>query len=1206
MVKKGFQTKLLAVIIIFLVGCMGIFSINFGNFFADAYVVNLGTFQELNDGYNNLIKKFGAYQSGEEIVIDKNDVMEIDGNEFVQASDLNDSIEMTTVLSTSKNSNSEELVALDDLSDEYEITETDNNYILKDYSYTNRIIVYYEGELENYNTDYYAEGLGWHFYQYETKEDAEDAYDYYSGLDYVDSVSYDEVFTSRYVWSQDISEPAYSGYYSWGVDETGIISFNAYLDAVYSELETVYVAVFDTGVNTSHELLKDRIAYNLGKNFTEDESTTQYEFEDEDGHGSHTAGIIADQTNDNVIIVPIKVLNSEGEGTWGMLIQAYEYVEEINNDANIDANIRVINMSLGIEREDHSPINIPTLNTAIRNAKNNGIMTVVAAGNSGLDTETCSPANVSDAIVVSALSKNMILAGYSNYGSTIDFCAPGSAIISANIGNSDSYIERNGTSMAAPHVTACIALLLSSPSIAAYSNDEIEQLLREQATDLGSSGWDQYYGYGCINIGNIGLDTVGEVEFSIQGGIQEQEIELTLTYETDFDYVIYYTTDGELPTVSSTQYTGPIIVDSTVRIYAIAYIYNNGEIIQKSNATYQDYYYDGIDLDLHFTIDSSGLITAYTGPLEELNIQSYIDGKFVRTIGQFAFLDSNVKNVTLPSTCITIQNYAFYNVSTLESVSGTNVTTVGNYSFANDTNLKNVNLPRLTSLGRAAFRNCTSLESVEFDLLNEIGDNAFENDIALSLVTIPNVTDIGSSAFSGCTAISSLSFVYAEEIGDGAFNNLDLDSLTLGGAVNTFGVMTNFHADTIYTALDLNETLSAYSDNVIYNGITVEDNSPEKIVLKSSSSAELNFVVGSIYLNSEFVYYVKNNNGDYIRNLTWQNIGGIIDEENNIYQIIMQVQGLSVGSYTTYFVFSDVFGNEITTKEINILVLADSTNEFALNLSGNNYQIYIDGALVDENYILYDGIEYDVEIKANSGYEVTSVTINDVEYGSSFSIQAKSDLNINVTTSEIVEREVEFSYLDGVQIEIADEKTEFNDGDVVSFTIDLDEGYELVSVTVNDVVLQANEGVYSFEVDGNMAIDIQSRLKSFDISVSFGNGGSITNSDVQIDKNSNQTVNYGESVEYILTPVNGYEISKVLVNGESVELENNTLSLENVTDNYEIVVEFRKISDGLESNEQTLLICVCVFGGLLVALILIKIGFAFARKRRLNKINKGE
>ena len=118
-------------------------------------------------------------------------------------------------------------------------------------------------------------------------------------------------------------------YKSWGAEKMGVPEYSQYLldiveaDNGYDELEEIVVAVLDTGIDTDHPWFTNRFLYDkngkiLGMDYTADDTnvnaTEEYAFEDDQGHGTHCAGIICDMTLPNVKILPIKILYADEEG----------------------------------------------------------------------------------------------------------------------------------------------------------------------------------------------------------------------------------------------------------------------------------------------------------------------------------------------------------------------------------------------------------------------------------------------------------------------------------------------------------------------------------------------------------------------------------------------------------------------------------------------------------------------------------------------------------------------------------------------------------------------------------------------------------------------------------------------------------------------------------------------------------------------------
>jgi subtilisin family serine protease len=143
----------------------------------------------------------------------------------------------------------------------------------------------------------------------------------------------------------------------------------------------------------------------------------------------------------------------------------------------------------------------------MQNALNNGVLVVVAAGNEN-KIVNC-PAAFDQAMAVGSTTSNDLRSSFSNYGSPLDIAAPGSSIYSTMIDSDPSgpgtYGYKSGTSMATPHVSGLAALIWSfAPSL---SHIQIRNIIQDTADDLGTAGWDQYFGHGRINAWNA-LETV--------------------------------------------------------------------------------------------------------------------------------------------------------------------------------------------------------------------------------------------------------------------------------------------------------------------------------------------------------------------------------------------------------------------------------------------------------------------------------------------------------------------------------------------------------------------------------------------------------------------------------------------------------------------------------------------------------------------------
>ncbi|MBI4744322.1 MAG: S8 family serine peptidase [Actinobacteria bacterium] len=266
------------------------------------------------------------------------------------------------------------------------------------------------------------------------------------------------------------------------------ISASAGWDTEIGGASPVVVAVVDTGVDLGHPDLKNKTVE--GYDFINNDTAPM----DDNGHGTHVAGIIGSETNNlegvsgvswGARIMPIKALNSSGSGTDLSVASGIRWA--------VDHGARIINLSLG------SPGSSFVLKDAIDYAYSKGAILVAAAGNNGSNGNLPEyPAAYDHVIAVSATDSLDNKAGFSNFGSYIDVAAPGVDILSTSLGGGYGY--KSGTSTATPFVSGLASLLLSRST--QLASDQIEQIIGQSADDFGTAGKDDLYGFGRINIFN--------------------------------------------------------------------------------------------------------------------------------------------------------------------------------------------------------------------------------------------------------------------------------------------------------------------------------------------------------------------------------------------------------------------------------------------------------------------------------------------------------------------------------------------------------------------------------------------------------------------------------------------------------------------------------------------------------------------------------
>lgn len=266
----------------------------------------------------------------------------------------------------------------------------------------------------------------------------------------------------------------------------------------------IVVAVLDTGVDLAHADLKGRLVPGT------DVGSGDGDPSDEDGHGTHVAGIVVAASGNGigvsgvapaVVVMPVKVMGDDGSIWEPAVAEGITWA--------VAHGARVVNLSLGGDVES------PAINAAIDAARARGVVVVAAAGNHhevGPDPGVEQPGAYGPTLTVAAVEDSgdgpgppgtparYTHASYSNAGAQVDIAAPGSGILSTALaGGRDSYRRLSGTSMATPFVSAAAALVLSrDPSLTA---EQVEAALLDTASDLGSPGPDPETGAGLVNAG---------------------------------------------------------------------------------------------------------------------------------------------------------------------------------------------------------------------------------------------------------------------------------------------------------------------------------------------------------------------------------------------------------------------------------------------------------------------------------------------------------------------------------------------------------------------------------------------------------------------------------------------------------------------------------------------------------------------------------
>ncbi|MEX3623724.1 S8 family peptidase [Viridibacillus arvi] len=255
------------------------------------------------------------------------------------------------------------------------------------------------------------------------------------------------------------------------------------------------IAILDTGIQKHSDL---KVAGGV--------STVNYtkSYSDDNGHGTHVAGIVASLDNgvgttgvaSEANIYAVKVLKANGKGDLIDIIEGVDWA--------IKKGVDIINISIGTNT------NSELFKQKIDEARAKGIIVVAASGNYG-DTKMTYPAKFDNVVSVGATDSKNKIASFSSKGDALNIVAPGAEIISTY--TNEMYADANGTSSAAPYVAGMLALY--KEAYPKKSAEEIIKMLYSNALDLGAKGKDTTFGYGLVQFPSI-ADIVEEPPYQGQ------------------------------------------------------------------------------------------------------------------------------------------------------------------------------------------------------------------------------------------------------------------------------------------------------------------------------------------------------------------------------------------------------------------------------------------------------------------------------------------------------------------------------------------------------------------------------------------------------------------------------------------------------------------------------------------------------------------
>ena len=513
-----------------------------------------------------------------------------------------------------------------------------------------------------------------------------------------------------------------------------LYSYQSYLDYLHIENawenyrgSGVTVAIIDTGIDTEHSEFSGKISeysYNatedkIVKDYTLEDGTYDWSLiEDEQGHGTSVAGVIAASIDEKGIVgiapeVTLLVIKAECDEK-GNFLRTSDLVFGLYYAIERDAD--VVNMSFG------SGSNV--FSAPARLANDSDITLVAAAGNDST-SELTFPAADENVIGVGALEDGgWNLAAYSNFGDNTDIVAPGTVYTTAIGGG---YRTISGTSFASPITAAAVALLKSQNKY--IENDSVKELLYASSYDLGGLGKDFYYGYGALDISALILEERGTVTFDMLTDELEDITQIFIRNHTlqnipepDRNYAVF---DGWYYDIHCTE---------ELNLYSDVW---TSDLTLYANWVNED---DGVPYTYVILNDGTVEIRSYTGHRRYITIPDKIENRTVSSIGDFAFTgQTKLREVNLPR----------------------GLKKIGLNAFANCTNLFAMSIPDgVEEIGANTFANDSRLNAVSFgqnSKLKTIGDFAFQNCGLFNFELPIRLENVNGSVFVGCTRLTNFS-----------------------------------------------------------------------------------------------------------------------------------------------------------------------------------------------------------------------------------------------------------------------------------------------------------------------------------------------------------------------------------------------------------------------------------------------------------------
>lgn len=817
-----------------------------------------------------------------------------------------------------------------------------------------------------------------------------------------------------------------ASYNSWGIEATGLDV--ALKEANSKKLNDITVAIIDTGLDV--DLFVENYPNKNLTTYSYVDSSTNI-MADTNSHGTHIAGTIAEGTGDNVSMLVIRA----GVDTFSTttLISAVNYI-------TTGKRASVVNISIGGTTYNSS------YHVALAAAASEGIIITCSAGNTG-EFEYRYPATLEETLATVNLTSELVKYSGSTYSDAVSFSAPGRSILSING-------TKTGTSMAAPHLANAIAIFKSyNPD---YTFEEINEIAKYYAIDLGEPGYDEYYGNGMVYLANI-------------------------------EYCEESYCSGPIKYYSDTLWEYELIDSTNIRL-------------------------TGYNGDLPESVEIPSTIDGYTVKALGAGVLGYS----CSTTGSGYY--KGPTTLSLPSTLTEIDSCAFKGNKTIKTItSSASSVSIGSYSFSDATSLVSLNL-NINYIGSYAFSGCTKLSTYNYaSTLKTIGSYAFYNTTIGSLAIPDSVTSIGSYAYANANITSISIGSGLSSLGTSAFSgNAKLNSIAVSTSNNTYDSRdaSNSIIGTINGKVTLitasNSTIipesvtDIYTDAFSYrtidtlyipSGTTLETKDIQNSTINELYIAKNSTISGLSDLNSDAY-----NNSVSLYKLYNAALNSISLSSSSKYVTIDPVSYDLALSRTIYTAGESVSKSDVTLSltygtNVSSLSGSETINSSYITISYPDNKSYL--AVGDNKIYLtvineYDDWVIDIE-KAVSVYEVQEIVPNIVVANKSYdgttslstsliSINNLSKSNYTITSAKLNSSSIGSTTAD-ITVKLTDSYFLYN-----KFVGGLQEKTFTVDVEITDAVIIDSTKNYEVYYDGaSHSVTINLNISGYDILYSINN-----------------------------------------------------------------------------------------------------------------------